>query len=120
MDSLNPSLFRALRQFGQIRLSDAGVQMTAIYQPIGDGLGRMRVSNAGEQTRCLPNSQTSMTLAISKRQAHAIVYPPASPATVIRTDSIPVQPLPNQNNTAASLDALDQVFAELGSVKATN
>jgi hypothetical protein len=56
---------------------------------------------------------------VSSTATVTIVYPPASPATVVRADSILAQPLSNQNNAGTSLDALDQVFAELGSAKAT-
>ena len=52
---------------------------------------------------------------VSSTATVTIVYPPAAPATVVPADSILAQRLSNQNNAAGSLDARDQVFAELGS-----
>ncbi len=51
MHSLNPSLFRALQQFGEVRLTDPGVAMTALYVPTTDGRAQLKVSNPGEYLR---------------------------------------------------------------------
>lgn len=52
MEPLNPSLYRALEHhFGDVRLNDAGVEMTAIYTKDPGGKVRMNVVNAGEYYR---------------------------------------------------------------------
>jgi hypothetical protein len=51
MTSLNQSLFQALRQFGEVRITSPGARLEATYQEMPDGRVRMQVISAGEYLR---------------------------------------------------------------------